>query len=250
MGAKDFFTEINYGMNRYLTPVVKFLFILCIVIFLLQFTLFSIIGINQYFIFFFAHIPYSVIIKFQIWRLVTYSLIHLGGLHLLFNMLALWFFAPELEIKWGKRKFIYFLLVTAIGAALFHTLIIFLQALIKAKGSSEIFSMILFQPMIGASGIIYGILIANLVYFPDRTVLFNFLLPMKMKYFVIILILLEFINSVGSARGIGNMSDNISHITHLGGALAGYLFIKIGDYLNYRLYKKRFGKNRFDYIDF
>jgi membrane associated rhomboid family serine protease len=243
---KNFFSEINYYLNRYLTPILKWLIISSVLIFLFQYTILLIFGISDKFIAFFAQNPYSIIYKFQIWRMITYCFIHANGMHLLFNMLALWFFAPEIEIRFGTKKFIGFILITGIGAALVHTIFVLIQAMINAHGEKLYFQYLLMQPIIGSSGIVYGILVANLIYYPDRTVLFNFLLPMKMKYFVIIMIVLEFLGSIGSAQGVGGMNDSISHITHLGGALVAYIYIKISDYNNTRRFRKNiFQSNRF-----
>ncbi len=235
-----FFREINYHLNNYLTPVLKWFLVANVIIFLLQFTILVIFGISERFIMFFAESPYYVIFRGQIWRMITYVFIHANGMHILFNMLALWFFAPELEIRWGSKKFATFFAVTGAGAALIHTIVVLIQALIKTGGESPLFELMLRQPIIGASGIVYGVLIANLIYYPDRMILFNFLLPMKMKYFVWILIVLEFLSTVGSAHGVMGMQDNISHITHLGGALVAFIFIKFPDIFWKRRYNKMY----------
>ena len=114
---------------------------------------------------------------FAIWQLFTYMFMHAGFTHLLFNMLALWMFGMELENTWGSRKFFIFYLLCGLGGGLANLLI------------APLFASV--GPTVGASGAIYGVLIAFGMMFPDRLIYIYFLLPIKAKYFVLIYMALE-----------------------------------------------------------
>ncbi len=144
---------------------------------------------------------------FRPWQLVTYMFMHGGLMHLLFNMLALWMFGMELENSWGSKKFLTYYMLCGIGA-----------------GLSTLFIGPLFgpsAPTVGASGAIYGVLIAFGVLFPDRPIFIWFLLPIKARYFVVLYIFLELYAGITSTR------DGIAHFAHLGGAAVGYAYLLI-----------------------
>jgi membrane associated rhomboid family serine protease len=141
------------------------------------------------------------------WQLVTYMFLHGGLGHLFFNMLALWMFGMELEHVWGSRTFLLFYLTCGIGAGIANLL----------------FAPLLGQtaPTVGASGAIFGVLIAFGILFPDRPIYIWFLLPIRAKYFVMFYIGIELF------YGITGTSDGVAHVAHLGGALVGYLFLLV-----------------------
>ncbi|MDE3058032.1 MAG: rhomboid family intramembrane serine protease [Bacteroidota bacterium] len=145
---------------------------------------------------------------FYIWQLFTYLFLHGGFAHIFFNMLALWMFGMELENVWGSKKFLTYYLICGVGAGLSNLLI---APLFTTTG-----------PTIGASGAIYGVLLAYGILFPDRLIFIYFLVPIKAKYFVILYMMLEFI-SVGSM-------DGIAHFAHLGGAFVGFLYLVADGY--------------------
>ena len=140
---------------------------------------------------------------FEIWQLFTYLFMHGGFSHLFFNMLALWMFGMELENTWGSRKFLTYYLVCGVGAGLCNLLV---APLFTAVG-----------PTIGASGAIYGVLLAFGLMFPDRLIFVYFFVPLKAKYFVILYMVIEFV-SVGS-------TDGVAHFAHLGGAIVGFIYL-------------------------
>src|SRR5580700_2827228 len=121
----------------------------------------------------FALVPRLVVFHFAIWELVTYLFLHGGVWHLLFNMLTLWMFGVTLERDWGTRRFLKYYFICGIGAGLCDVTV---NALLRNWGTSTI----------GASGAIYGLLLAFGVMYPDTTILFSFLFPIKAKYFVMI----------------------------------------------------------------
>jgi membrane associated rhomboid family serine protease len=155
--------------------------------------------------------PFAVVTSFQIWQLATYMFLHAGVLHILFNMLALWMFGAELERIWGTRYFLKFYFVTGIGAAVLTVLC----SLLPFGFTADLYYAI----VIGASGAIYGILLAYALYFPDRPIYMYFVFPIPAKYFVMIMGALAFYASIGESNGVANA-------THLGGLLVGYLYLK------------------------
>jgi membrane associated rhomboid family serine protease len=158
--------------------------------------------------------PADVVGNMYVWQLVTYMFLHGGIFHILFNMLALWMFGVELERMWGSRFFTKFYFVTGVGAAL-TTLILSLSPLPFAD-------QLYYALTIGASGAVYGILLAYAMYFPNRPIYMYFFFPIPAKYFVIIIGAISLLSSMGGPGG------GIAHTTHLGGLLAGYLYLKGG----------------------
>ncbi len=151
--------------------------------------------------------PSDVMAHGYIWQLATYMFLHQGIGHILFNMLALWMFGTEFERLWGTRRFLNFYFFCGVGAGLCVILGNYLF------GSPEIGT-------VGSSGAIYGILLASAVMWPDRQMLFYFLIPIKMKYFVAIIGAIAFLNSF-------NPASPVSDVAHLGGMLFGYVFLKL-----------------------
>lgn len=150
--------------------------------------------------------------QFQLWRLVTYMFLHSPSsiFHILFNMLALWMFGTELEGIWGTRYFVKYYFVTGIGAAVL-TLLFSLLPFPLARSLQA-------YNIIGASGAVYGLLLAYGMYFPDRTILL-IVFPIAAKYFVMLMGLIALYSSLA-------VSDGIASATHLGGLLVGYLYLK------------------------
>lgn len=142
----------------------------------------------------------------MIWQLFTYMFLHAGITHLLFNMLALWMFGTMLEQDWGTRRFLkyYFLCGIAAGVCVLAA-----NVLVGDWGT----------PTIGASGAIFGLLVAFGVMYPNQTVLMSFLFPIKAKYMVAIYAAIELLLTFGPNTGV-------STVAHLGGMLFGYLYLK------------------------
>jgi membrane associated rhomboid family serine protease len=153
----------------------------------------------------FALNPIGENFNFQIWQLISYQFMHGGFSHIFFNMFALWMFGMEIENHWDSKKFLTFYLLCGVVAGLCQ---LFLPPLLGASPAVTI----------GASGAVYGVLIAFGLMFPDRYIYLYFLLPIKAKYLIGFLIVLEFLL-------IDSAQSNVAHLAHLGGALAGFLFI-------------------------
>jgi membrane associated rhomboid family serine protease len=187
-----------------LPRAIKWLIITNVAVFLLGWALPS---LNQSLIYYCALIPSFVVKRFFVWQLATYMFLHGGIWHILFNMLALWMFGSDLETTWGTRRFLQFYFFTGIGAGI---CVVVLNYLFSNPN----------VPTIGASGAIYGILLAWAVLWPDRIILFSFLFPMKVKYFVMIFGAIAFLNSF-------NVNSGVSEFAHLGGMAFGYVFLKM-----------------------
>jgi len=154
-----------------------------------------------------------------------------GGLgHILFNMLALWMIGTDLERTWGTRFFVKYYFVTGIGAGAASLLL-------------SIFSeTVYYTPMVGASGAIYGLLLAYAMYFPNR-MLVLFIFPVPARIAVTILGAIAFVSSMGGPGG------GVAHSAHLGGLIVGYLYLKSlrarpMDELKYRYLKWKMGRAR------
>ena len=149
-----------------------------------------------------------------VWQLATYMFVHAPWpTHILFNMLILWMFGIELERMWGTRFFAKFYAVTGIGAGVISILV----SLVPFAVTRETY----YHNIIGASGALYGLLLAFAVYFPNRPILMFFFFPVPAKYFVMILGAIAFITS---AQGSGG----VAAVTHLGGLLVAYLYLQGG----------------------
>jgi membrane associated rhomboid family serine protease len=157
-------------------------------------------------------VPFLVVTNLWIWQLGTYMFLHGGLFHILFNMLALWMFGTELERIWGTRYFLKFYFVTGIGAGILTVLF----SLLPFEASRQLYG----SNVIGASGAVYGLLLAYGLYFPDRPIYMYLVFPIPAKYFVMIMGAIAFYASfAGSGGGVANA-------THLGGLLVAYWYLK------------------------
>jgi membrane associated rhomboid family serine protease len=135
------------------------------------------------------------------WQLVTYGFLHADFFHLLFNMFSLWMFGTSLEQTWGSRRFATFYFVCVVGAAL-------LQLVVQYLSGS-------FAPTIGASGGVYGLLMAFGMMFPNQIIYLNFFIPVKAKWFVIGM------GAISLFSGVSGAADGVAHFAHLGGMVFG-----------------------------
>jgi membrane associated rhomboid family serine protease len=190
-----------------LTPVVKNLLILNILMFIAQNLLPDITPILALFA------PWGE--YFLPIQLVTHFFMHGGIGHIFFNMFALVTFGAVLEALWGPKRFLIYYFVCAFGAALMHIGYAYFTNDMQLNPEANF-------PVVGASGAIFGLLIAFAVNFPDyKLMLIFFPVPIKARYFIPVLILIELFLGFKSFGG-----DNVAHFAHLGGALFGYLFMR------------------------
>jgi len=191
-------------------PVIKNLLIINVAVFFLQMLASNLmvggrplgLVLNMWF----ALNPIGDGYNFQIWQLVTYQFMHAGFSHIFFNMFILWMFGMEVENIWGSKRFLYFYLICGIAAGLAQ---LFISPLFSSPAIT-----------IGASGAIFGVMIAFGMLFPDRYIFLYFLIPIKAKYLIGFLFVLELF-------WIGDAGSNVAHLAHLGGAIAGFLFIML-----------------------
>ncbi len=208
-------------MNTYFfggpaTKTVKTLIITNIAVFVLQ-SVFHLLGSN-FIDLYFGLVPIRVTESLLLWQLVTYMFLHGGVFHIFFNMLTLFMFGNELERYWGTTRFLNYYFITGIGAGICSWAV--------APHSNSV--------VIGASGAIYGLLLAYGMTYPNRIVYVNFLLPIKVKWLVIIMGAMAFFSSIGGAE------SGIANIAHLSGMVVGYLFLKGKDwYDKYRYFDEQ-----------
>lgn len=178
-----------------LTPWVKRLMVLNGIVFLAQ------LGTNDVLTRYLAFVPFAVLQ--QPWTLLTYMFAHGGFMHLFFNMLALFFFGPPLEARWGSQEFIKYYLVCGLG------------------GAALSYAFAPHSPIIGASAAVYGIMLAFAMNWPDVPIYIWAIFPVPAKYLVAIFAVMSFLSMV-NGRG-----DNIAHAAHLGGFAAGWLYLRM-----------------------
>ena len=194
----------SYGAQMGMGPAVFLLLAANVALFLLEFLMVGFSG-RDYLGAWGSFIPYFAINKLQVWRFVTYMFLHGGLWHLVFNMVGLWLFGSRIETLWGSRTFTWYYFVSGIGGAILYG--IFSLAGVEA-----------FNPMIGASGAVYGILLAFGLAFPDAVLLVFFVIPMKARYAVILFAAMALFGFGGA---------NVAHMAHLGGMVTGVVFLWI-----------------------
>jgi len=150
--------------------------------------------------------PVKVLQNLSLHQLFTYMFLHGSFFHILINMFILWMFGTEIESTWGTKRFFKYYFLTGIAGGIF----------------TVAFQPNLVYPTIGASGAIYGLLVAYAVMFPNRTIYIYFLFPVKVKYAVIVFVVLEFLASFSAT------ADGVGHLAHLGGAAVGFVYLKTG----------------------
>jgi len=206
--------QYTFGFSEGLPPAVKYLLLTNVACFFLQ------LAFDDAIMKWFALTPYAVVHTFSIWQLVSYLFLHGGIGHILMNMLVLFMIGCELERYWGTREFLRFYFICGIGAGLIHLIVSFLLPETALIYPPKV-------PVIGASGAIYGLLMAFGVLFPNRviTLLLFFIIPVniKVKYLVTIAGLVVLYSSLASAKDPGG---NVAHFAHLGGMMIGFVYLK------------------------
>jgi membrane associated rhomboid family serine protease len=194
----------SFGPGR-LTPAIKILIVVNVAAFLAS------LAVPQMLLAL-GVVPAAVFERGTVWQLVSYMFLHGGVGHVLFNMLALWMFGTELEQRWGTRFFTKYYFVTGVGAAI----ITLLWSLSPLPYADQLY----YSVMIGASGAVYGVLLAYALTYPNRPIYMYLVFPIPAKYFVLIVGAMSFLFSMGSGGG------GVAHTAHLGGLLVGYVYLK------------------------
>jgi membrane associated rhomboid family serine protease len=214
----------RFDIGEYFPRAVKTLCIVCIGVFLLQELSGFMWGAagRDFWYHWFALVPVDVTHFGFLWQPITYLFLHDGILHILFNLLYLAMFGADLEHMWGSRKFYTYFFLCGAGAGLIDVAV---RTMLDPHGVGRALN-----PTVGASGAIYGILLANAIVLPHRKVwMFPLPVTISMRIFVIVMGAIEFFLTIGTT------GDNVSHICHLGGMLVGYVYLRRGSHLyNYR----------------
>ena len=224
LDSRDYYRPSGMGGFTFFPPVIKALLISNVAVFLIELigkTLFidSPITLDDMIVRYFALMPIhdggvtvflqgipqgTMSANFYPWQLITYQFMHGSFSHILMNMFMLWMFGMEIEHIMGSRKFLLFYLLCGVGGALVQLLI----SPMFADGG---------PPTIGASGAVWGVMVAFAMFFPDRYVFLYFLLPIKAKYLIAIFFIFEFMS-------VGDQSL-VAHLVHVGGAVTALGFI-------------------------
>jgi membrane associated rhomboid family serine protease len=196
--------------------------------------------------------------NFGFWQFISHMFMHGGVMHILFNMYALWAFGSPLETMWGRNKFLFFYFAAGLGAGLIYTLVNYYQfhsihesllaagikteeinnMLLTANGDAAInagipmeklkeFYQIYHTPAVGASGAIYGVLVAFAFKFPNVELMLMFIpVPIKARYFIPAIVALDLFSGITGFSIFGAFGGgSIAHFAHVGGALIGYLLM-------------------------
>jgi len=200
-------TMDGFGPSFYTPKGVRWLLIANVATFVANF-LAEMMGIGWPFRYL-ALVPADVLQGWGVFQLVTYLFLHslTNPFHLIFNMLTLWMIGQSLEATWGTKRFLQYYFVCGVGAGI---CVVIGNAF---YGTLHVFT-------VGASGAIYGLLLALGVVFPDAIILAFLIFPMKAKYFAMIMGAIAFYNTLGASSG------GVSHVAHLGGMIFGYIYLR------------------------
>lgn len=194
---------------QFITPVVRHLLIINVLFFVGTIWL----GEQRYMLA--AHYPSSEF--FEPFQLVTYMFMHADLGHIFFNMFAVYMFGPPVEALWGEKKFLTYYFITGFGALAAHFAVKYFEMQGMDPATAALATDV---PILGASGSVFGLLLAFGMLFPEQRVMLLFPpIPMKARVMVILYAVLELV------LGVGNMDSGVAHFAHLGGALTGFLMI-------------------------
>jgi membrane associated rhomboid family serine protease len=192
------YSERGFGLSYAITPMVKRLLIANVAVF------FASLAIGpDFFIEWFSFQPQRVLVR--PWGVFTYMFVHGGFTHILVNMLVLFFFGPPLEATWGARAFVRFYVICGIGGVALS---------------------FLFMPaaVVGASAAMYGLMLAFAMNWPDAPIYVWGIFPVKARWLVAFLFVVSLFSAFGSPAGTGG---GVAHFAHLGGLLAGFIYLKL-----------------------
>jgi len=158
----------------------------------------------------FGLVPELVTHRFMVWQFFTYMFLHGGFGHILFNMFALWMFGSELEYNWGSRDFLHYYLICGVGGGV----LVWITSFFGLSSSGV--------PTIGASGAIFGVLLAYGMMWPDRPIYIWGILPMKALHLVILY------GVINILYGFSGSGGNVAYFAHIGGFATGFIYLKFG----------------------
>ena len=191
---------VSYDPTGVFPPTIKWLLVANAGVFVTDMLLRSALGVTLVGVL--GLTPAAVIERGWVWQPLTYMFVHGGFFHLLFNMFVLWMFGGEIERLWGSAEFLRYYVLCGLGAAA-----------LSFVGFYD-------STVIGASGAVFGILIAFAMLFPDRYIFLWFLIPIKAKYLIGALAAIEILT------GISGGGDGVAHLAHIGGMVVGFAYLK------------------------
>jgi membrane associated rhomboid family serine protease len=196
-----------------MTPAVKAIVYTTVAVFLVTFVARAFFG-SMVFFDVFGLTPESVFERLYLWQIATYLFLHdvQGFTHILFNMLALWMFGVDLERRWGSRGFVKYYAITGVGAGVVTALV----SLLPFAATRDIYEV----TTVGASGAIYGLLMAWALLFPTRQILFMFMFPLSARVAAFLMGGMAFMGAAGGVNG------SVAEATHLAGFVIGWLYLK------------------------
>lgn len=199
-----------------LSPAVKRIMIVTVAAWIvLQIIMGRFLNLNQWKILILT--PYQVIENFYVWQIFTYQFFHdYSPMHILFNMLMIWFVGSELENRWGAKFFTFYYLMSGAGAALIYSFGIAIYSAISGN------KMVMMTPVLGASGSLFGLLLAYGIIFSERTIYFMGFFPLKAKHFVMLAGALDFASLISA----GVAGSEVAYLAHLGGLFSGFVILR------------------------
>lgn len=173
--------------------------------------------------------PYLFIQNFQVWQAFTYMFLHHPEniFHVVFNMLILWMFGSELEAHWGRKFFLSYYMVSGVGAGIIYSFVALFYFLFVNPSST-----VMLQNVIGASGAVFGLILAYGIVFAERQIYFMGIFPMKAKHFALILGGIEVVTLINAG-----FRSEVANLAHLGGLLSGFFYL--WGYTKFKSQKKR-----------
>jgi len=222
MSSRSGIKSYRVSFDFYITPAVKLLLIANFAVYIFEALLYHFSGVPAYMelLKWFGLVP---ALFFYVWQPFTYLFLHdVNSIwHILTNMFMLWMFGRELELVWGRNRFLRYYFLTGVGAGLINVVVKLSPALFGLGVPKSAYI-----PTIGASGAIFGILVACAILFPDRRVyIIPFPVAISMRTVVIAMTVLTFLGTFGLE------DDKISHLCHLGGLAIGYVYLRRGSFL-------------------
>ena len=196
-----------------MTPAIKAIVYANVAAYALTFVTVNLLG-TRFLVDWFGLVPQHTLENLQVWRLVTYLFLHDPGspFHILFNMLSLWMFGVDLERRWGSQGFVKYYAVTGIGAGIATVGI----SLLPFDVTRSIYA----NNTIGASGAIYGLLLAFALLFPHRQILFMFIFPLPVRVAAGLMALMSFMAATTATN------SSVAEATHLAGFIIGWIYLK------------------------
>lgn len=230
-------TEFRPGGFSMIPPVIKNIIILTALVFFAQITFENSQSFNMDALFALHDIRSEF---FRPHQLITYMFMHGGVSHIFFNMFAVWMFGAVLENLWGAKRFLIFYIVTGLGAAILHLVVLYveftplyeyLREPLLHPDDRQMILRAVNTGTVGASGSVFGCLAAFGYLFPNSLIYLYFLFPIKAKWFVMIYAGIELFLGIRNSAG-----DNVAHWAHLGGAAVGILLVWIWNKTNRRTF--------------